>query len=115
MSELNQENSDAIWPGYLKRESRVLRLILIDDHPIVREGLSALLSLESDLRIIGDAGDVDLCIELVRSWHPVLAICDLTMPGCPGGLAVRKLCEECPTTRVLLLTAHDSLKCIRES
>jgi DNA-binding NarL/FixJ family response regulator len=115
MSELNQENSDAIWPGYSKRESRVLRLILIDDHPIVREGLSALLSLESDLRIIGDAGDVEGGIELVRSLQPDLAICDLTMPGCPGGLAVRKLCEECPTARVLVLTAHDSLECIRES
>jgi DNA-binding NarL/FixJ family response regulator len=115
MSELNQEISDAIWPGYLKRESRVLRLILIDDHPIVREGLSALLSLESDLRIVGDAGDVERGVELVRSLQPDLAICDLTMPGCPGGLAVRKLCGECPTTRVLVLTAHDSLECIRES
>jgi DNA-binding NarL/FixJ family response regulator len=115
MSELNQENSDAIWPGYLKRESRVLRLILIDDHPIVREGLSALLSLESDLRIVGDAGDVERGVELVRSLQPDLAICDLTMPGCPDGLAVRKLCAECPTTRVLVLTAHDSLECIRES
>ena len=115
MSELNQENSDAIWPGYLKRDSRVLRLILIDDHPIVREGLSALLSLESDLRIIGDAGDVERGIELVRSLQPDLAICDLTMPGCPDGLAVRKLCAQCPTTRVLVLTAHDSLECIRES
>jgi DNA-binding NarL/FixJ family response regulator len=115
MSELNQENSDAIWPGYLKRESRVLRLILIDDHPIVREGLSALLSLESDLRIVGDAGDVERGVELVRTLQPDLAICDLTMPGCPDGLAVRKLCAECPTTRVLVLTAHDSLECIRES
>ena len=115
MTELNQENSDAIWPGYLKRDSRVVRLILIDDHPIVREGLSALLSLESDLRIIGDAGDVEVGIELIRRLQPDLAICDLTMPGCPDGLAVRKLCAECPTTRVLVLTAHDSLECIRES
>ncbi|HEY0745316.1 MAG TPA: response regulator transcription factor [Steroidobacteraceae bacterium] len=115
MNEANQENSDAIWPGYLRPDHKVLRLILIDDHPIVREGLSALLSLESDLRIIGDAGDVERGIELIRSLQPDLAICDLTMPGCPDGLAVRKLCGECPTTRVLVLTAHDSLECIRES
>jgi DNA-binding NarL/FixJ family response regulator len=115
MSQPNQENSDAIWPGYLRTDHKVLRLILIDDHPIVREGLSALLSLESDLRIIGDAGDVERGIELIQSLQPDLAICDLTMPGCPGGLAVRKLCGECPETRVLVLTAHDSLECIRES
>jgi DNA-binding NarL/FixJ family response regulator len=115
MSEPSQENSDAIWPGYSKRESRILRLVLIDDHPIVREGLSALLSLENDLRIVGDAGDVERGIELIRSLEPDLAICDLTMPGCPGGLAVRKLCGECPSTRVLVLTAHDSLEWIRES
>jgi DNA-binding NarL/FixJ family response regulator len=115
MSESNQNDSDDIWPGYLKPDSKIIRLILIDDHAIVREGLSALLSLESDLRIVGDAGDVDRGIELIRSLEPDLAICDLTMPGCPGGLAVRKLCGECPNTRVLVLTAHDSLECIRES
>lgn len=115
MSEPKQKGSDDIWPGYLKPDSKILRLILIDDHAIVREGLSALLSMESDLRIVGDAGDVDRGIELVRSLEPDLAICDLTMPGCPGGLAVRKLCGECPNTRVLVLTAHDSLECIRES
>jgi DNA-binding NarL/FixJ family response regulator len=115
MSDPNQKVSDDIWPGYLKPDSKIIRLILIDDHAIVREGLSALLSLESDLRIVGDAADVDRGIELIRSLEPDLAICDLTMPGCPGGLAVRKLCGECPTTRVLVLTAHDSLECIRES
>jgi DNA-binding NarL/FixJ family response regulator len=115
MSESEKDTSDAIWPGYLKRESKVLRLILIDDHPIVREGISALLSLESDLQIVGDAGDVDSGVELIRRLEPDLAICDLTMPGCPGGLAVRRLCRECPNTRVLVLTAHDSLECIRES
>jgi DNA-binding NarL/FixJ family response regulator len=107
--------SDAIWPGYVRREAKTMRLVLIDDHPIVREGLCALLSLESDLRIVGDAGDIETGIELVRKHEPDLVICDLTMPGCSGGIAVRKLCRECPTTRVLVLTAHDSLECIRES
>jgi DNA-binding NarL/FixJ family response regulator len=107
--------SDSIWPGFVRRETRTMRLVLIDDHPIVREGLCALLSLESDLRIVGDAGDIETGIELVRKHEPDLVICDLTMPGCTGGIAVKKLCRECPTTRVLVLTAHDSLECIRES
>jgi DNA-binding NarL/FixJ family response regulator len=107
--------SDAIWPGFVKKGAKPIRLVLIDDHPIVRDGICALLSLESDLCIVGDAGDMDTGIELVRTHRPDLVICDLTLPGCTGTLAVRKLCCECPSIRVLVLSAHDSLECIRES
>jgi DNA-binding NarL/FixJ family response regulator len=107
--------SDAIWPGFFRREAKPLRLILIDDHPIVREGICALLRLESDMTIVGDAGDMDAGIKLVRQHEPDLVICDLTMPGCTGTIAVRKLCCECPEARVLVLSAHDSLEFIRES
>jgi len=107
--------SDAIWPGYTRREAKRIQLVLIDDHRVVREGISALLSLESDLQVVGDADDLETGIELVRLYKPDLVICDLTMPGCSGGIAVKKLCQECPTARVLVLTAHDSLECMRES
>jgi len=106
---------DAIWPGFIRREAKPIRLVLIDDHPIVREGICALLTLESDMAVVADAGDMDTGIELVRSHKPDLVICDLTMPGCTGTIAVRKLCRECPTMRVLVLSAQDSLECIRES
>ncbi len=107
--------SDAIWPGFVKNVAKPIRLVLIDDHPIVREGLCALLGLENDMMIVGDAGDLDTGIELVRRHQPNLVICDLNMPGCTGTIAVRKLCRECPTMRVLVLSALDSLECIRES
>jgi two-component system response regulator NreC len=108
--------ADAIWPGFVKHGTKTARrLILIDDHWVVREGLCALLSLESDLTIVGDAVDVETGIDMVRRLEPDLVISDLTMPGYTGGIAVRKLCRECPNTRVLVLTAHDSLECIRES
>jgi DNA-binding NarL/FixJ family response regulator len=106
---------DAIWPGFIRREAKPIRLVLIDDHPIVREGICALLTLESDMAVVADAGDMETGIELVRSHKPDLVICDLTMPGCTGTIAVRKLCRECPTMRVLVLSAQDSLECIRES
>ena len=106
---------DAIWPGFIRREAKPIRLVLIDDHPIVREGICALLTLESDMAVVADAGDMETGIELVRSHKPDLVICDLTMPGCTGTIAVRKLCRECPTVRVLVLSAQDSLECIRES
>jgi DNA-binding NarL/FixJ family response regulator len=107
--------SDAIWPDFVRRAPGITRLVLVDDHPIVRDGVCSLLSLESDLTIVGDAGDIETAIELVHERVPDLVICDLNMPGCTGGLAVRRLCRECPNTRVLVLTAHDSLECIRES
>jgi DNA-binding NarL/FixJ family response regulator len=107
--------TDAVWPGYVRREAKVIRLVLIDDHPVVREGICALLSLECDMSIVGDAGDIETGVDLVRRHQPDLVICDLTMPGCTGGIAVSKLCQQCPTARVLVLTAHDSLECMRES
>jgi DNA-binding NarL/FixJ family response regulator len=107
--------ADAIWPDFVRIEPKPIRMILIDDHPIVREGICALLSLEADMIILGDAGDIEAGIDLVRRHAPDLVICDLTMPGCSGGIAVRKLCRECPTVRVLVLSAHDSLECMRES
>ncbi|HWS61134.1 MAG TPA: response regulator transcription factor [Steroidobacteraceae bacterium] len=107
--------TDAIWPGFVRREAKTIRLVLIDDHPVVREGICALLGLEGDMVMVGDAGDMDSGIELVRRHKPDLVICDLTMPGCTGTIAVRKLCRECPTMRVLVLSAQDSLECIRES
>ena len=108
-------SSDAIWPGFIRHPAKVMELVLIDDHPVVREGVCALLSLEGDMRVVGDAGDIETGIELVRLHQPDLVLCDLTMPGYTGGLAVKKLCQECPTSRVLVLTAHDSLECMRES
>jgi DNA-binding NarL/FixJ family response regulator len=107
--------SDSIWPGFVRPATQAIRIVLIDDHPVVREGISALLSLESDMTIVGDTGDVESGIEIVRRLQPDLVICDLTMPGCTGATAVRKLCRDCPTTRVLVLTAQDALECIRES
>jgi two-component system response regulator NreC len=108
-------STDAIWPGFVRREAKPIRLVLIDDHPVVREGICALLGLESDMIMVGDAGDMEAGIDLVRRHKPDLVICDLTMPGCTGTIAVRKLCRECPTMRVLVLSAQDSLECIRES
>ncbi|HWY95447.1 MAG TPA: response regulator transcription factor [Steroidobacteraceae bacterium] len=115
MTQSEFTSSDEIWPGFVRRKPKAMRLVLIDDHPVVREGICALLSLEPDVSVVGDAGDIETGIELVRRQQPDLVICDLTMPGCTGGVAVRKLRQECPTTRVLVLTAHDSLECIRES
>src|SRR5580692_3140659 len=71
--------SDAIWPDFVRRQAGITRLVLVDDHPVVRDGLCSLLSLENDLTIVGDAGDIETAIELVRAHEPDLVICDLSM------------------------------------
>lgn len=113
--EESSADSDAIWPGFVRRAAKSIRLILIDDHPVVREGLCALLCLESDFSVVGDAGDIASGIELVRRHKPDLVICDLTMPECTGVMAIHKLRAACPEARVLVLTADGSLECMRES
>src|SRR5258708_40323458 len=102
MTQSEFTSSDEIWPGFVRRRPKAMRLVLIDDHPVVREGVCALLSLEPDISVVGDAGDIETGIELVRRHQPGLVICDPTMPGCTGGIAVRKLCPECPTARLLV-------------
>jgi DNA-binding NarL/FixJ family response regulator len=111
---VDDDHDEPIWPEYEQRRATRARLLLVDDHPVVREGLGALLSLESDLEIVGDAGDIGEALELVRTLSPDLVICDLSMPGCSGGTAVRTLCREFPQLRVLVMTAHDALESIRE-
>jgi DNA-binding NarL/FixJ family response regulator len=99
--------------GATDAPAKRVRLLLIDDHLIVREGLVALLSLEPEIEVVGSAATIAEGIELYRSARPDLVISDLNLPGCSGGAAVRALCQACPEARVLVLTVHDSLEFIR--
>ena len=103
-----------VWPGWrAPAPAPRCRVVLVDDHVVVRDGLAALLGLESDLDVVGTAGDVPSGLELVRTTHPDLVICDLNMPGISGGQAVRTICQEMPKVALLVLTAHDSLEYVR--
>ncbi len=104
----------AIWPGWRsQREMRRCRVLLIDDHVVVRDGLATLLALEPDLDVVGCAGDLAEGIALVRNTRPDLILCDLYMPGMSGDQAVQALHREFPRVMVLVLTAHGSLECVR--
>ncbi|HEX9138967.1 MAG TPA: response regulator transcription factor, partial [Steroidobacteraceae bacterium] len=96
----------------MRRAART-RLVLIDDHLVVREGLAALLSIEPDLKVVGMAASIGEGIQVIREVEPDLVLSDLTLPGCSGGAAVRSLCEVFPGIRILVLTVHDSLETVR--
>ena len=104
-----------IWPNYSRRRSSTIRVVLIDDHPLVREGIASLLTIDGDIELCADAGDIDTGIALVRQHGPDVVITDLVMRGCSGAAAVERLQSECDNPRILVLTADDSLESIRSA
>lgn len=90
-----------------------LRLALVDDHLILRQGLRALLEMEMDLEVVGEAGDTASAIELVRLTRPDVVISDIALPGRSGLEIIGELRACCPELRVLVLSAHGSEEYIR--
>ena len=89
------------------REPRPIRLVLVDDHQIVRAGLRMLFQAEPDMVIVGEASRGDEALELVRTLHPDVVIMDVVMPGMNGIEATRRIKEASPETAVLALTMHE--------
>ena len=90
-----------------------LSLMLVDDHAILREGLRALLELEPDFRVLGEAASADEALEMAARLRPDVVLTDIGMPGRSGLALVRELRAVCPAVRVVLLTAHASEEYIR--
>ncbi|MFC4112374.1 response regulator [Nonomuraea zeae] len=83
-----------------------LRLLIADDHPIVRDGLRAALGSEADFEIVGEAADGAQAVRLAAELHPDIVLMDLRMPGMGGVSAIRELSGTGP--RVLVLTTFDT-------
>ena len=85
-----------------------LRVLLVDDHAILRDGLRALLALCDDMDVIGEAGDGQEAITSVQHFNPDVVVMDMAMPGMDGLEATRQIIKEHPQTRVLVLSQHDN-------
>lgn len=81
---------------------------MVDDHAILKEGLSALLNLCEDITVIGQASDGHEAIDLVRRLAPNVVVMDLAMPGMGGIEATAKITEGFPDARILILSQHDN-------
>jgi DNA-binding NarL/FixJ family response regulator len=88
-------------------EPKRLRILLADDHPIVRDGLAAILGRQPDMEVVAQADDGETAISLFRRERPDLAILDLRMPGLHGADAIARLRREFPTARLLVVTTFD--------
>ena len=84
-----------------------IKILLVDDQPLFREGLRTLLSVHSDFEIVGEAGNGEEAIHLVRSNRPSVVLMDLQMPVLDGVAATHRLHKEFPECRVIVLTTFD--------
>lgn len=86
---------------------RTIRILLADDHVMLRQGTRELLEREEDLEVVAEAGDGEEAVQLAVSKHPDIVIMDIAMPRLNGIEATKQIKAQCPSTAVLVLTAYD--------
>jgi len=89
-------------------DSPGIRILIADDHPIVRQGLAALISRQPGMQVVGEAGDGRELIELYRMYQPDVALVDLRMPVVDGVQAIVEIRDQFPMARIIILTTYDT-------
>ncbi len=84
-----------------------IRVLLVDDHRMLREGIIGLLENQPDIQVVGEAGDGETAIDLARRLHPDVILMDVTMPRMGGIEATRRIVSEMPEIRVVGLSMHE--------
>lgn len=92
-----------------------VRVLIVDDHEIVREGLRTVLRQEKDVEVVGEAGDGERAFALARSLAPDVVLMDLVMPGMDGLEALKRIRLACPHTQVVVLTNLASDQTVRDA
>jgi DNA-binding NarL/FixJ family response regulator len=84
-----------------------IKVMVVDDHTIVRDGICALLALAGDIEVVGEAANGSEALKMVKELEPDVVLMDIAMPIMGGLEATRRICKEFPRTRVLVLTQYD--------
>ena len=87
--------------------SEAIKLMVVEDHHIVRQGLIALLNTMPDMEVVAEASDGNTGVELFRKHRPDVTLMDLRLPGLGGAEAVAKIRTEYPAARIIVLTTFD--------
>ncbi len=85
----------------------MIRVLSVDDHPLVRKGIASILANEPDIRLVGEAGSGGEAIAQFRRLHPDVTLMDLRMPGVDGIEATRAIRIEFPDAKIIALTSYD--------
>jgi len=89
-------------------DAKRIRVLIVDDHPIVRNGLALMLRYENDMEPVGEAADGREALEMFRAHRPDITLMDLRMPEMGGVEAIEAIRGECPAARIILLTTYDA-------
>ncbi len=92
-----------------------IRILIADDHGVIRAGLRALFQVEPDLEVVGDARDSEETLRQALELRPDLVLLDITMPGAGGIEITRQLKKTMPEVRILILTLHEGVSILREA
>jgi DNA-binding NarL/FixJ family response regulator len=85
----------------------MINILLVDDQNLIRQGLKALLELEPDLQIVGEAENGQIAIDRVKALQPDVVLMDIRMPVMDGVTATREICQQFPAVNILVLTTFD--------
>src|SRR6478735_8036008 len=88
-------------------EAAVIRVILVDDHPVVRDGMANIVNQQKDMRVVAEADDGDAAIALYDEHRPDVMVLDLRMPGRDGVSVVEVVLKKNPKARLLIMTTYD--------
>lgn len=84
-----------------------IRLLVVDDHPVVRNGIKCALASARDIQVVGEADSASSALRQVVDCQPDVILLDMLMPGSSGGVAVRRLKEALPTAKIIVLTTFE--------
>src|SRR6266496_876377 len=96
------------------RRTRKIRILLVDDHPFVREGIKSHLAAQARIEVVGEAGSGHEALQHAARLRPDLVLMDISMPGMNGLETISRLRKTAPAARVLVLTMHDDREYIAQ-